>query len=101
MKPYAVAFNYENTPKYNKTEVENDIINFYMDDVLVQSYRYIPGVVTTFPRSLGIEIVEAEDEKSAMIKVVDQFRFNIMEMTALEIPMRAQPSSGGTQEEPQ
>ena len=86
---FVVAFNYEKIPKYNKIEKENDIIKLYMDDVPVFSYRYILDSITTFERSLGIKIVEAEDENRAMNKVVDQFQFKINEMTALEIPMLA------------
>jgi hypothetical protein len=85
-KKFVVAFEYHvNFPRYDRVEVDGEITKFFDDKLEVFRYCHREGWATTFPSRIALEIVEAENEMDAQMKVIKKWPYHIVMLTALEL----------------
>jgi len=88
MKKFAVAYLYQEIPKYDRIEIKGAEVRLFKDNKLVCEFRYgLSDIHLLAEPRLGIEVVEAESPEEAMEKVLRIVPYMILEMCYMEIGM--------------
>ena len=85
MLKFAVAFIYENFPKYDKVEQTASTLRHYKGDKMVAETE-LSHVVVVRQQMLGLEFVEAENVEDAFKKIRERFPLHILASAISAIP---------------
>lgn len=85
MSQFAIAYVFEQFPKYDRVERANDYLKYFCKGVEVYS-EVAPHWAAPIKPQLGLAFIEAEDSTDAYHKFTDTFQYHVLTTIIQAVP---------------
>lgn len=83
MPKYAVAFVYQQSPRFDKVTFDGTTYRYFLGDIEVMEHNI--GLNPTLELELGLEFIEATSKNKAMKELINRWPYHIVRTTAREV----------------
>ena len=86
---FAVAYLFEEFPRYDSAKSDGKVVRFYYKDVEVYSFDYSQCgqfVDIKFAHILRVDFIETESAADALKKIIEKVPFHILMTAVLAVP---------------